>query len=741
MGHAELKTEVTIASAAAWRAQSSAARALKSEIVARWRQGDPADAAAELDRYPELHQDRAAVLDLVYEEYCLRAEAGENLAADDFCQRFPDLAHSLRKLINAHEYLQQNPHLWAGQQPEPVRWPEPGHVFLGFDLIGELGRGAFARVFLATEPALGHRHVVLKVAHQGAMEAETLGRLIHSNVVPVYSVHTERDSGLTAVCMPYLGSATLCDVIERAFGGGALPARAEIVAQAAAAPRRAVLQLDRTPPADPFLRRASYVEGVLHLGVQLADALAYTHSKGVLHLDLKPSNVLLSPEGRPMLLDFNLSRDPNLAERLIGGTLPYMSPEQLDATDLGRLGAKVLDARSDVFSLGVILYELLTGVLPFGAMPPAGVASDLRRQLRSAHTNGPRPIQHLNPQVDAHLARVVESCLAVDPAERPQSAAALAAALARGLSMSQRLRRWTRRHVRVLAPLAVLLFAAGVATAYAAASRDPYSVRQFEKGKAAFERGDMEVALEYFESAARDNSDLIEAEFYKGLVYQRMNKLDLALRLYEQLSNGGHGGRALAWLGYCQAKKGPPLYALPSLQKAVESPGATAETWNNLGYCRSQMNHLEEAEDALKKALVLDPNLAVAHENLLALRRRMLTRTQGEGLVDVPEGWLDQVERALTVCAASGDAHLAAANIYGHLYSVTGDAALANKALTCLERALTLGKTSSQPLNESAFRTLKLDPRFQALLGRCTTDKPNSRSSSLLIEPATVALR
>src|SRR5206468_1825944 len=113
------------------------------------------------------------------------------------------------------------------------------------------------------------------------------------------------------------------------------------------------------------LEGRSYIEVILILGSQLADGLGHAHRRGILHRDLKPANILFTDEGRPMLLDFNLAEDTkqrHAAERAaIGGTLPYMAPEHLEAY---RTGKGQLDERCDIFSLGVILFELLTGRHP-----------------------------------------------------------------------------------------------------------------------------------------------------------------------------------------------------------------------------------------------------------------------------------------------------------------------------------------------------------------------------------------
>src|SRR5260221_1184798 len=114
-----------------------------------------------------------------------------------------------------------------------------------------------------------------------------------------------------------------------------------------------------------MLAGMSYVEAILWIGARLADGLGHAHQRGILHRDLKPANILLTDEGQPMLLDFNLSEDtkrhPTASAAQVGGTLPYMAPEHLEAF---QGGARPVDARSDLYSLGIILYQLLTRLPP-----------------------------------------------------------------------------------------------------------------------------------------------------------------------------------------------------------------------------------------------------------------------------------------------------------------------------------------------------------------------------------------
>src|SRR5438552_10311035 len=131
-----------------------------------------------------------------------------------------------------------------------------------------------------------------------------------------------------------------------------------------------------------MLERLPYEDSVLWMAARLADGLAHAHERCILHLDLKPANILLTDEGQPMLLDFNLSQNTKqpagAAAASIGGTLPYMAPEHLEAF---RGGTQAVDQRSDLYSFGVILYELLTRRPPFPAHRGLGMKDLLARMI------------------------------------------------------------------------------------------------------------------------------------------------------------------------------------------------------------------------------------------------------------------------------------------------------------------------------------------------------------------------
>ena len=233
-------------------------------------------ATALLDAPLPLHTpesaEKSGLIDQAYSEYRNLCAAGVEVDPDAFRARFPTYQTSLRRLVEVHRELEANPNLLRSLD----RWPSPGDHFYGFELAQELGRGAFARVFLAREDAVGDRQVVVKVSLHADDEADTLGKLLHPNVVPIHSARFDAETGFSVVCMPFLGGTTLLPVIE-SLAAGKKPARADFLLAAAQDDR---FQADSIAPPARALRRGSYLDGVLYLGERLASAVWLTFTNG-----------------------------------------------------------------------------------------------------------------------------------------------------------------------------------------------------------------------------------------------------------------------------------------------------------------------------------------------------------------------------------------------------------------------------------------------------------------------------
>jgi serine/threonine protein kinase/predicted Zn-dependent protease len=461
-----------------------------------------------------------ALRELALVELELATAAGEPRTANDYLARFPALAHdpeavaALRRQearAAATAVTGPDPHahwqdraarLYAGfrELPSAARAAradsleladlvletggapaprfKPGDTAFGFRLVRELGRGAFARVFLAEQTDLAARPVALKIGTRLLDETRALAQLQHSNVVPVYSAH--RDGDAHALCMPYLGGTTLADVIAdlRRGAPNALWSTLAAFAPSTFVAGTAACAAGARPAPPPAAHKPlPHAKLVAWLGARLADGLAHAHERGVLHRDIKPANVLIADDGTPLLLDFNLSVDVRTrggAPAALGGTLPYMAAEHLDAF---RGGAAPVDERSDIFSLGAVLFEVLTGRLPFAV--PKGPLRDQVPLMIAARRAAPPPV----PGAPPALRAIVAKCLHPDPAARYQSARALQEDLQRQFddrplahapepSLVERGRKFARRNARGLA------VACAVALAVALAGAGAYGAQQ-----------------------------------------------------------------------------------------------------------------------------------------------------------------------------------------------------------------------------------------------------------------------
>jgi tetratricopeptide (TPR) repeat protein len=214
-----------------------------------------------------------------------------------------------------------------------------------------------------------------------------------------------------------------------------------------------------------LLRSMSYTDAVCWIGEQLANGLAHAHDRGLVHNDLKPANILLTDDGQPMLLDFGMADDLTVRSSnwgAIGGTLSYMSPEHLEAVRTRTPGT---DHRSDIYALGIILYECLTGQPPY-RHPTGTMDQEVPRMIEERRTSPPS-IRLLNPAVSSGFEAIIRKCLEVDPARRYQSALDLKEDLERHRlhaplrytrvpSLRERVSKWTRRHPRLASHASVI---------------------------------------------------------------------------------------------------------------------------------------------------------------------------------------------------------------------------------------------------------------------------------------------
>ncbi len=387
-----------------------------------------------------------------------------------------------------------------------------------FRLLERLGGGGMGVVYRALQEPLG-REVALKLIRPELLyfprarerfrrETLAVASLQHSGIVPIYTVGEA--GGVPYFAMELLAGATLAEVLAALQGRSPESLTGADLQQAVAA--SSLARHGEVPSEAPDLFRGSWVEASLRCLLQVARALEHAHARGVLHRDVKPSNILLTPDGRARLIDFGLASsavEARLSQTSSAiGSLPYMSPEQVR-------GEATLDARSDVYSLGASLYELLTLQLPFLGDSPLETSALILDGRAD-------PIRARNRAVSRDAETVCLKALDRDPARRYASVTELARDLesllalrpvvARPLGVALRVRRWAQRNpARATAVLLGAALVLGTPTGFyfqqrghADALREKVRIAEAAEGRALEEKRIAQEALRQAEIEQRD---------------------------------------------------------------------------------------------------------------------------------------------------------------------------------------------------------------------------------------------
>jgi WD40 repeat protein/serine/threonine protein kinase len=467
-----------------------------------------------------------ALMGQIIDEFLERQQSGERPEFEEYARRYPQFADVLRQLLPALGLLHESSADDRVEASPSAAGIIPEGPLGDYRLVREIGRGGMGVVYEAVQISLGRR-VALKILPFAAAldgrqlqrfknEAHAAAQLQHQNIVPVYGVGCER--GVHYYAMQLIDGQTLAAVIAdlRRLVRGAEEERqslqdpmasdllsgkwlaepgcgeqtpTDLYVARSESPRIAERKEEAVSdkqsrvecPAPDTLRRPeaalstenstgnpAFFRSVAQLGIQAARALEHSHNLGVVHRDIKPTNLLLDARGNLWITDFGLAHVHNDNKLTltgdIMGTLRYMSPEQALAQRVD------LDHRTDLYSLGATLYELLT-------LEPVFTGNERREMLRQIAFEEPRRPRQLNRAIPQELETIVLKALEKNPAERYATAKEMADDLERFLkdepirakqpSLVQRVRKWSRRHRPVVAS-AIIAFVAVVAIAIAA---------------------------------------------------------------------------------------------------------------------------------------------------------------------------------------------------------------------------------------------------------------------------------
>jgi WD40 repeat protein/serine/threonine protein kinase len=395
------------------------------------------------------------ILNRVVEELTEKLQSGDRVDLSAYVAHYPDQADRLRRLWPALKMMADMSHsavLEIQRDEKAAAGLEPLPELGDYQLIREVGRGGMGVVYEARQVSLGRR-VALKVLPFAAAldrgqlerfrtEAHAAAQMHHTNIVPVFSIGCDR--GVHYYAMQFIDGRTLAQIIhdER---------QAEPVEREPSRPQSRTSLLGSTG------QRARH-RLVAELGIQTAEALDYAHRLGIVHRDIKPANLLLDVRGNLWVTDFGLARFQDEAGLTMTGdllgTLRYMSPEQA----LGIRG--VVDERTDIYSLGVTLYELLT-------LRPAIVGTDRQELLRRLAQEEPIAPRRHDPAIPRELETILLKAMAKEQATRYATSRELADDLRRFLEDKpiraqrptpwERVVKWARRHPSVVAATSIVL--------------------------------------------------------------------------------------------------------------------------------------------------------------------------------------------------------------------------------------------------------------------------------------------
>lgn len=430
--------------------------------------------------FPGLLQNSDHLAELAYEEFRLRQHAGQTVSPAEYQQRW-DIDTSSWKCLAGPKTCEENAGKSSGWSSTSKRNVcdialNAGELFGPFRILCLLGRGALAKVYLAQQLDLSERAVVLKVCAQATLEPQKIALLQHPHIVQIFSVH--EIAGFQVLCMPYAGATTLADLLvsHRASSADVPSPNAhtrtshQLVTTLSNRQREVQTLVDNSPTLQNSAgvqlnhgltwpkrwHNMRYEDIVCELMLQLAQGLSHAHHHGIVHSDLKPANVLIGDDGQARLVDFNVAqRDGDARRSLLGGTLPYMAPEHIRSLRNDRWEA---GPASDLYSLGVIAFQLLSGKLPFAT--PAGASNEALDACLAERQNLPVKQPLTARHASADVRSIIEKLLQPQLEQRYNSADQLTEDLQRHLhhlplrhaanrSFKQRLAKWTIRHPRI----------------------------------------------------------------------------------------------------------------------------------------------------------------------------------------------------------------------------------------------------------------------------------------------------
>ncbi|WP_254511522.1 serine/threonine-protein kinase [Anatilimnocola floriformis] len=555
----------------------------------------------------------------ILDEYLVGLERGEAIEPAELLARHPDMADRLRGYLSGLALFQRE--LDPPASPLPVLGGAANGTILGdFRLLREIGRGGMGIVYEAVQMSLGRRVAVKLLPLSASVnekqiarfkhEAQAAAQIDHPHIVPVFAIGQEHITHYFA--MQLITGQSLAEMVAELRDEAAVTNAAETL---------------------------DHVAAVARMGVQAAEALDAAHEIGVVHRDIKPSNLLLDEKGKVWVTDFGVARckssDALTETGYVVGSMPYMSPEQA----LGQ--SALVDHRTDIYSLGITLYELAT------LRHPCEGAAHAETAIEHTRAQWQRP-RAWNSAIPTDFEVIILKAMSEDRDERYATARELAddlklflegkPILARPLPLSARIEKWARRHRKTVVASLISLSLALVGVV-------------FSLVMIAGERAEKGAALQ----AARQSNQESEKNFRRAEANFRQTRemLDtFGAQVNEMLANDVPGSEGIR--RKLLAKMLP--YYRDFAREAANDPSLQADlalTYSKIGNLSEQIGSLEEAEQAYRDAQSIYERLVKSRPRDLQHLRSLALCDNNLGEVLQKRGDLYSAEKQLQRAAAA----------------------------------------------------------------------------------------
>jgi serine/threonine protein kinase len=491
---------------------------------------------------------------------------GKNPNIEHYCEKYPQYGDAILSKFITAQFIKRS------FEEEDLS----GKQISDYIILHELGRGGMGMVFLGVQPSLSRLTAIKVLPPSFAYdkealkhfqeEAKIIAKFNHPNIVPIYSIGEEK--GINYIAMGYITGLPLTNIIESLKENEQacyLKARTiKELLQEAPTQKQDELQGSITIKRDPKSWDKSYYNFTATIGAEIADALSYAHQNGISHGDIKPSNILITNEGVPVIVDFGLSKSTKQIhtpkEPEFTGTLIYAAPE--------KIRENIINEKTDIWSLGITLYELLTFRNPFRE-------STVKKTVDKIKKSCPLPLRHYDKKIPAELEAIVLRCLENKPEQRYASVADISKDLnnyleskpikAKPIGRIGRLQKYIKRNpIIFLLTIAIIVFVItstylsfnfiintwkNKAYTFYFSGKTDEAIKQCEKvlkffpsekktliimGGSYYLKGEYEKALFYYKRALEIDSNYNETLLGIGDIYYDTGRYDDAVKYFKK---------------------------------------------------------------------------------------------------------------------------------------------------------------------------------------------------------------